>query len=91
MPTWTVNLENEPRTLDRPEFHQPALARKGDTWHNPSQGYKELMTIDLVTKYIDPDYESIWYIITFSNPLPHLKALNIGEGMGMGTFYQGSK
>lgn len=89
--TWTVELENKPRNLDRPEFHQPELARKGDKWHNPPQGYKDFMIVDLVTKYVDPVSESIWFIITFSNPLPHLKALHIGEGMGMGTFYQGSK
>ena len=80
--TWTVELENKPRNLDRPEFHQPELARKGDKWHNPPQGYKDFMIVDLVTKYVDPVSESIWYIITFSN---------IGDGMGMGTFYQGSK
>ena len=89
MKTWTVNLEDKPRTLDRPEFYQPELARKGDKWHNPSRGIQEKLTVEYVTKYTDPNYDSTWYIITFSNPLPNLTSLHIGEGMGMGTFYQG--
>lgn len=86
---WSENIGELPRDFNRPEFHNPALVRKGDLWHNPSQGYHEKLTVDCVTKYVDPNYESIWYIITFSNPLPRLKALNIADGMGMGTFYKG--
>jgi hypothetical protein len=87
---WSINLEAEPRQLNRPEFHRPDLARKGDKWHNPSAGVNEFLTVEYVTKYVDPRYESIWYVITFSDPLPHLKGLNIAEGLGMGTFYQGA-
>lgn len=87
--TWSVNLEELPRELNRPEFHDPSLVRKGDLWHNPSQGQHDKLFVDTVTKYVDPDYESIWYIITFEQE-SYLKALNIGEGMGLGTFYVGS-
>ena len=86
--TWTVELENKPRNLDRPEFHHPELVRKGDKWHNPAQGYKDFMTVDLVTKYVDPVSESIWYIITFKQD-SYLKGLNIAEGLSIGTFYKG--
>ena len=88
---WTVNLETNPRELKRPEFHSPELARKGDKWHNPSQGQDEFLTVEYVTKYVSPEYEAIWYVITFSDPLPHLKGLRIGEGCGMGTFYRGGQ
>ena len=88
---WTVNLEDAPRQLERKEFHRPELARRGDKWHNPSQGEHDFLTVEYVTKYVDPNYEAIWYVITFSDPKPHLKGLRIGEGLGMGTFYQGEQ
>ncbi len=91
MTIWTVALENEPRNLDRSEFYNPTLVRKGDQWHNPSKGIEEKLTVEYVTKFVDPDYESMWYTITFSNPLPNLTALHIGEGMSMGTFYKGAE
>jgi len=86
----TINLENAPRTLERVEFHRPELARKGDKWHNPSVGQNEFMIVEYVTKYVSYTYCETWYVITFSNPLPHLKGLKIGEGLGMGTFYRGN-
>jgi hypothetical protein len=88
---FSKNLETAPRTLNRPEFHNPALVRKGDLWHNPSQNYHKKLTVNTVTKYTSPEYESIWYVITFSdNTEGDPTGLNIGEGMGMGTFYQGN-
>ena len=84
-------LETLPRELNRPEFHNPALARTGDLWHNPSQGIQDKLTVDKVTKWVDPDYQTITYWITFSNPLPHLTGLSIAEGLGMGTFYAGAE
>jgi hypothetical protein len=90
MTTKSEALENNPRNLNRPEFHSPALARKGDLWHNPSVGQHEKMTVETVTHYFGNDYGDEWYVITFSNPLPHQpKGLNISAGLGMGTFYQG--
>ena len=86
----TIKLENAPRTLDRVEFHRPELARKGDKWHNPSAGQHDFLTVEFVTKYVSYTYAETWYVITFSDPLPHLKGLQIGEGLGMGTFYQRS-
>ena len=89
MAYWTQNLENEPRELNRPEFHNVKFARKGDTWSNPSAGQKDLMIVEYVTKHVDPSYGAIWYTVTFSNPSDSCKGLNIAEGLGMGTFYQG--
>ena len=85
----TERLEDAPRTLEREEFHAPALVRRGDKWHNPSVGQHDFMTVEYVTKYSDSNWGDVWYVITFSNPLPHLKGLNIAEGWGMGTFYRG--
>ena len=85
----TIPLENAPRTLEREEFHRPELARKGDKWHNPSAGQHDFMIVEHVTKYVSYTYGETWYSITFSNPLPHLRGLRLGEGLGMGTFYRG--
>ncbi len=89
MTYWTQNLENEPRELNRVEFHRVDLVRKGDKWHDPSHGYNDKLTVEYVTRHVDSNYEQIWYTVTFSDPLPYLTGLNIAEGLGMGTFYKG--
>ena len=84
-------IENAPRELTQDYFYAPALARKGDKWNNSATGQHEYLTVDTVTKYTDSGYGSSWYVITFSDPLPHLKGLNIAEGLGMGTFKVGAR
>lgn len=80
----TTALETTPRTLNREDFHNPALARKGDKWHNPSVGQKDLLTVEYVTKYVSYTYAETWYVVVFTNGY----AIRIGEGLGMGTFYK---
>jgi hypothetical protein len=88
MATWSRELELEPRVVNEPgfTFSSPALARRGDLWSNPSAGQFEKLTVDYVTKWTDSDHEAIWYIVTFVDPTCLITALNIGEGMGIGTF-----
>lgn len=88
MAVWSENLEELPRLVTQEgfTFSSPAMARKGDLWNHPSAGYMDKLTVEYVTKWTDSEHEAIWYIVAFSNPTHLVTSLNIGEGMGMGTF-----
>ena len=93
---WTEALERLPRherlNKEGTSFNAPRDVRQGDLWDNASAGQNTKMLVELVTKYVDPSQEAIWYIIIFANPndaTPPIKGLNISDGLGIGTFYVG--